>query len=279
MLNNLTNYLLFQRTPKGKNVAYINPITKYFDNEIKNYRLLEQKMEELRNIYYSNIDQKVHQQLLLLNHQPPHYAFDYMQKNIRFPNNIIDFNCLWEMYLGIKNGLNISSYADLSFSWMQMHEIRLGLQKGVDVSIYANNRFNEYQMKQIRLGLQKGIDVYSYAYPYVNMYSMYEIRKGIESGVDVSKYVQLDYSWNQMFELRLGLEQGLDISKYFSIYFNPDQMKEVRLMMKRGIDVSKYIEDDEKYNFNKMHEYRMDVLKAFSTKSSNSSRFKVKIKK
>ena len=55
-----------------------------------------------------------------------------------------------EIRLGLKNGLDVSIYADPKFDVWQMREIRQGLQDGLDVSIYADPKFDDGQMAYIR---------------------------------------------------------------------------------------------------------------------------------
>lgn len=64
-----------------------------------------------------------------------------------------------------------------SFNELQMYEIRRGLKEGLDVSKYADPKFNKWQMREIRLGLKEGLDVSKYADPSFNDTQMNEIRQ------------------------------------------------------------------------------------------------------
>ena len=60
------------------------------------------------------------------------------------------------------------------FDSYQLEEIYLGLKDDLDVSIYAKPEYDDYQMKQIRLGLLSDIDVYIYAKPQLSYLKMNE---------------------------------------------------------------------------------------------------------
>jgi hypothetical protein len=57
---------------------------------------------------------------------------------------------------GLKDGLDVSIYADPKFNSSQMEEIRWGLEDGIDVSQYADPKYTDSQMDKIRMGLRKG---------------------------------------------------------------------------------------------------------------------------
>lgn len=68
---------------------------------------------------------------------------------------------------------------NLKFNYWQMNQIRLGLRDGLDVSKYANPKLDSLQMDQIRLGLRDGLDVSIYADPKFNHSKMRKIRQGL----------------------------------------------------------------------------------------------------
>lgn len=64
----------------------------------------------------------------------------------------------WQMNqirLGLRDGLDVSQYADLKFNSLQMNQIRLGLRDGLDISQYATPKFHHSKMRKIRLGLRE----------------------------------------------------------------------------------------------------------------------------
>jgi len=58
---------------------------------------------------------------------------------------------------GIREGLDVSIYADRQFDYQQMEQVYLGLRSGIDVSIYAVERFTSEEMKETRLCLEAGM--------------------------------------------------------------------------------------------------------------------------
>ncbi len=69
---------------------------------------------------------------------------------------------------------------NLKFNYWQMDQIRLGLRDGLDVSKYANPKLDSLQMNQIRLGLRDGLDVSQYATPKFTHWQMDQIRLGLQ---------------------------------------------------------------------------------------------------
>ena len=110
----------------------------------------------------------------------------------------------------------------------QMEEIRLGLKNGLDVSIYADPEFDVWQMREIRRGLQDGLDVSIYADPKFDVWQMREIRFGLKNGLDVSIYAKPEFDWEEMREIRRGLQDGLDVSIYADPKFDVKQMAYIR---------------------------------------------------
>ena len=56
---------------------------------------------------------------------------------------------------GLEKNLDVSIYAKIDFTWMQMKEISWGLEDNLDVSIYANPTFTLDKMEKIRRKLLK----------------------------------------------------------------------------------------------------------------------------
>ena len=122
-----------------------------------------------------------------------------------------------KLYLKEKNKKEkIEKYQEMGFKEPQMYEIELGLEQGLDVSKYADPKFDEDQMEQIRKGLKQNLDVNVYADSKFNSKQMQEIRWGLEINVDVSKYANPKFDRWHMYEIRRGLEIGIDISKYIN---------------------------------------------------------------
>lgn len=171
-----------------------------------------------------------------------------------------------ELLLGKEEGLNVSSFSNPEFHWLQMEQIRMGLKDKIDVSIYADPTYSYETMKQIRLSMYSANDLL----PYLDrgfvdgeleqirlaledtlpidewitddmyMQQIYEIRIGLYEGIKVSAYADSRYNWMQMKEIRLGLEKKLNVSQYTNHLFNHWQMKEIRLGLEAGLDTSSY---------------------------------------
>ena len=82
--------------------------------------------------------------------------------------------------LGIIEGIDVSYFAKIEYSWLQMQEIRLGLKSGIEVNWYLNPNFTEKQMEQIRLGLIEKMDVSWYNNPKISAQRMEQIRTFIK---------------------------------------------------------------------------------------------------
>ena len=83
----------------------------------------------------------------------------------------------------------MKEYHTKNFDRMQLEEIREGIKNGVDVSIYADEKYIFLQMAEIRKGLENGIDVTPYLDEEYDWFQMREIRRGLIEGVDVSVYL------------------------------------------------------------------------------------------
>lgn len=45
---------------------------------------------------------------------------------------------MYQIRLGLKEGLPVEDYTNPSYDWFQMEEIRIGLSHKIDVRVYAN---------------------------------------------------------------------------------------------------------------------------------------------
>ena len=71
-----------------------------------------------------------------------------------------------KLYLKEKNKKEkIEKYQEMGFNESQMYEIELGLEQGLDVSKYANPKFDHWHMYEICRGLEIGIDISKYINP------------------------------------------------------------------------------------------------------------------
>lgn len=120
---------------------------------------------------------------------------------------------MYEIWEGLEQGLDISTYAKPEFDYEQMRQIRKGLERGLDVSLYAKPVFSESQMDEIREGLTQNLDVSIYAKPEFEWEQMHRILQGLEKGLDVSIYAKPEFSETQMYDIRKKLEQMEEIQK------------------------------------------------------------------
>ena len=93
---------------------------------------------------------------------------------------------LTKLYMGYKNKIDYTIYANPKFNVYQMGRIYTGLTKGLDVSVYAKPEYTCYQMEEIRLGLLKSLDVKIYSDPNIKAEDMERIRKELEKNIDNS---------------------------------------------------------------------------------------------
>ena len=105
---------------------------------------------------------------------------------------------------------DFDKYLNVEIRGENLREIRIGLKEGLDVSLYADHEFNWHQMREIRRGLENRVDVSVYAKPLYQPRQMHEIRKGLEAGIDVSKYSSMINSAMDMKTIRLRLQRGED---------------------------------------------------------------------
>lgn len=105
-----------------------------------------------------------------------------------------------------KDAERFNIYLDLGyFNDEQLTKLYMGYKNKIDYTIYANPKFNVYQMARIYTGLTKGLDVSVYAKPAFDDEQMAEIMLGLSEGLDVSTYAKPEYKWNIMRVMRLEL--------------------------------------------------------------------------
>ncbi len=170
--------------------------------------------------------------------------------------------------VNIKNtSLDMSSYLEQGFDWMQCEEIRKGMEDGVDVAKFKNVRFSAPQMREIRLGLGANFDVSLYARPELDANQMREIRHGIESGVSMVAYanprlkpltiralalgkqnnvdgmvaVAKGYQGKIVLEYVRGKMAGVDLMEYMERGFDADQLEALTDAHKKKIKLDPYL--------------------------------------
>ena len=105
-----------------------------------------------------------------------------------------------------KDAERFNIYLDLGyFNDEQLTKLYMGYKNKIDYTIYANPKFNVYQMGRIYTGLTKRLDVSVYAKPAFDDEQMAEIMLGLSEGLDVSTYAKPEYKWNIMRVMRLEL--------------------------------------------------------------------------
>ena len=84
------------------------------------------------------------------------------------------------MFALAENLKEIDNYLNSGFDSNQLYEIYDGLKEGVDVSIYAKEEFTDSQMQEIRIGLREGLNVEIYANPEYPWGLMREMRQSLK---------------------------------------------------------------------------------------------------
>lgn len=118
-------------------------------------------------------------------------------------NNNYTTGQIYQLALGILEGIDITIYGKKEFSEEQMKEIRFGLLQGINILEHINFgfRFNHFQLKEIRICLENGFDPSIFANPRISWIKMREIRALIENGnIDearskANKYLIEDYDY------------------------------------------------------------------------------------
>ena len=163
--------------------------------------------------------------------------------------------------------LDMSSYLEQGFDWMQCEEIRKGMEDGVDVAKFKDVRFSAPQMREIRLGLGANFDVSLYARPELSANQMREVRNGMENGVSMVAYanprlkpltiramalgkqhnvdgmvaVAKGYQGRVVLEYVKGKIAGIDLMEYMERGFDADQLEALIDAHKKKINLSPYL--------------------------------------
>lgn len=216
---------------------------------------------------------------------------------------------------------NIDLYPYLdnySMDYMRLYQIYLGIKQDIDVSIYDNPKYTSNSMMCIREALVKGLDYKLFAKPELNDAQINTLISLLSKGVDISKFNNHEFKEPEMKFLGDRILEGSDISVYFcekghfcldkmkvikkmteinfdfslidlspfnnqqlreiykgalskidyKIYINPEYsykvMEEIRKTLELGLEVSEYsLEIDETEYINKLKSLRNDVLSSF----------------
>ncbi len=164
-----------------------------------------------------------------------------------------------QIHMGLKDKVDISTYADPSYSHETMKQIRLSMYSSNDLTSYLDRGFVDDELEQIRLALEDNLPIDAWLTDDMYMQQICEIRMGLSGGVKVSVYADSKYNWMQMREIRLGLEKKLNVSLYSNYLFSHWQMKEIRLGLEAGLDVKSYAKLI--YSGTDMKEKRESLLK------------------
>lgn len=153
--------------------------------------------------------------------------------------NKFDMDQRKEIEVGLKEGLDVSLYAQNIYIAMQMQEIRLGLSRRLDVEKFAKPEFDWFQMREIRLGLESGIDVDLYAKKTISYDRMRELRKGLEQGIDLTKYA--DLSAGIIWQLCIAAKDKMDLTPFIEQNFDAEQLEQIRLAKLSSISLDQYV--------------------------------------
>lgn len=116
-----------------------------------------------------------------------------------------------ELAAGISRGLDTSLFDDPRFTWEQMREIRLGQESGIDVTSYAKLQYSSIEMRIRREKLEnehfnslfsKIEDLRSLGF---DMLQRVEIYKALKDGKDVSSLLDPNLSFEEIRKRRLKL--------------------------------------------------------------------------
>lgn len=167
-----------------------------------------------------------------------------------------------ELIIGLKEGLEISFYANPFYDWYQMKEIRLGLENKVDVRKYADVKIDYFTMRQIRKGLQIGIDLYPVYRSGYSAQVLRQLRRAYRNHIDLIPYVKAGYDYLQLEEIAAMLNDHEDVDYYLKMGLSGAQLSEIRLGLDAGINIAEYT--DKKYNWMQMRELRLGLEKGIN---------------
>ena len=123
---------------------------------------------------------------------------------------IFDDERMYQIIIGLQNGIDVSVYSDPKFDAEQMGAIRRGLEKKLDVSVYADPKFDHLQMEIICSALEKGIDLLSYVDSKYNAFQMTEVLIGLEDHLNVAIYCDPSLTAKNMNIIRLKMLEYKD---------------------------------------------------------------------
>lgn len=113
------------------------------------------------------------------------------------------------IYDALKNGIDISTFADEYIPAPKMQTIKIGLELNVNLSSYVN--YPEDILYEIGLFLKEKLCIDDYLYGDYNAEQLRQIRLGLLSGVDASIYTSNEYSAEHMQLIREVLEEGGEV--------------------------------------------------------------------
>jgi len=161
---------------------------KIYKELILKYKFTNRQKEEIKLGLEQNLDVSLYSN--------PEFTHDQME----------------EMYSGFKMSLiklclesKLDIFPYLEFSTDELNVITHGLKQGLNVSTYASIEFDNWQMEEIRKGLENKINVNYYAYSEFNFLQMEQIRIGLEQGLDINPYLNPNINWEEMNNIRMKL--------------------------------------------------------------------------
>lgn len=157
-------------------------------------------------------------------------------------SNSSEFNQLQleQILIGQKEQIDVSQYANPSYSYETMKQIRLSLNNSYNLKPFLEMGFVDTELEEIRLAIEEHLPIELWITKGMYSQQIHEIRMGLSANIDVTAYAKNEYNWMQMEEIRLGLEKGFDVSIYSNSSYSNLQMREIRLGLEADIDVSSY---------------------------------------
>ena len=140
---------------------------------------------------------------------------------------------------GLKEGIDVSSFAKSELDWTVMQEAMYALHEGVDLTSYLTD-FDSWQLSVIKDGLKEGYDVRLN----LLLIQLMVIGKwngcceGLRSGVDVTKYNDVRFEHDQMKFIRLQLEKGVNVDAFANPDYAESQMSKLALAQEQGLDLA-----------------------------------------
>lgn len=181
---------------------------------------LQTEEKTLRYIYDNSLFDELNE--VIVQATTP-YKYKEAYKNTSSTENVLDnlfktvginsaFNNkqIEQIYLGLKQEVDINKYADPKYNWEQMEQIRFGLMSSIDIEAYVNPKFNSNQMREIRRGLENEVDISPYITPEFDYMQIGVITEGLVRGLDVSSYAKLENDWETMDSMLNELDTDLE---------------------------------------------------------------------